>query len=109
MRIVLSILALVASQSCGLADDERESAFRGRRIAEANCGACHALARTDRSTLSAAPPLREVGANVPYGKLREMLRGPVFLKHVVMPDFDPDGQQADDLAAYIRSIAQEDD
>ncbi len=107
MRIAISILALAGSLSCSLADDERESAFRGRRIAEANCGICHSLGRTDQSARRGAPPLREVGARVPYEELREMVGGPVFLEHAVMPDFRPDHQQADDLATYIRSIVKQ--
>jgi cytochrome c len=87
------------------AADDPESAFRGRRIAEANCASCHALSRVDESAMPAAPPLRQIGKAIPRGKLRQLLRGTVFLQHAAMPDFEPDQRQADDLAAYITDIA----
>ncbi len=100
IAIGLCLLAIPA-----LAEGDRESAFRGKRLAEANCATCHAIAQFDESTLASAPPLRVVGARTSRARLREMLGGRVFLDHAVMPDFEPDSEQADDLANYIASIA----
>lgn len=97
------VLAMPPSAS---ANDDPESAFRGRRIAEANCAGCHALAQFDESTLQTAPPLRDIGRTIPANDLRRLLQGPVFLQHAVMPDFEPDPRQAADLAAYITDIAR---
>lgn len=105
MRIAMLVIAMAASTAAAADDDRRESAFRGKRIAEANCAACHAVAQFDASPLEAAPPLREIGRAIPPERLRQLLRGAVFADHAVMPDFEPDRQQADDLAAYMRDIA----
>ena len=105
MRWMVLGPALVMSATLAYADDHRESAFRGKRIAEANCAICHALAQVDESTVPAAPPLRDLGASFSLVDLRQMLRGGVFLKHAIMPDFEPTPAQADDLATYIHSIA----
>lgn len=107
---VVASIAVMASALAGMqaaaAGDDAESAFRGRRIAEANCAGCHALAQFDESTLPAAPPLREIGRTISAKELRELLRGPVFERHAAMPDFEPDARQARDLAAYIADIAR---
>lgn len=105
MRIPLAILAMAVSVTAACADDERESAFRGKRIAEANCATCHAIAQFDGSPLPSAPPLREIGARFAFAELRVLLRGPVFLDHAEMPDFEPSQVQADDLATYMIDIA----
>ena len=86
-------------------DDHREAAFRGKRIAEANCGSCHALAQIDESTLSDAPPFRDLAETYRLEELRAMLRDDVFLRHAVMPDFEPTEAQAGDLAIYIHSLS----
>ncbi len=103
--IGLAVMAGVAVASTALADEHRESAFRGKRIAEANCAVCHAIGGHDSSPLAAAPPLRDVGSRIRVERLREMLRGAVFLKHAAMPDFEPSDDQAADLATYITNIA----
>lgn len=109
VRIVTMLVVALAAQTAAAAseDDRRESAFRGKRIAEANCATCHAIAQLDASPLPAAPPLREIGRTIPAERLRELLRGAVFADHAVMPDFEPDEEQADDIANYIRSIAED--
>jgi mono/diheme cytochrome c family protein len=86
--------------------DDAESAFRGKRLAEANCAGCHALAQHDKSTLAIAPPLREIGSRFAPKELRDMLHGKVFLEHAAMPDFEPDDGQAADLANSILSISE---
>lgn len=105
MRTATSIALLLASMAGAAADDHRESAFRGKRLAEANCATCHAVAQVDASPLAQAPPLREIGGRIPFELLLELLRGQVFVEHAVMPDFEPDTRQAEDLATYLASIA----
>lgn len=105
MRLLLSMLVMAAALSAAMADDQRESAFRGKRMAEANCATCHAIAQVDMSTLRSAPPLREIGGMIAFTRLRNVLTGQVFLEHAIMPDFEPTEAQADDLATYIHSIA----
>ncbi|TWG55170.1 c-type cytochrome [Aminobacter sp. J44] len=99
------ILMMAATAGPAAADDAVESAFRGRRIAEANCAECHAITQIDESPLKEAPPFREIPARIPADALAKMLEGAVFKKHAVMPDFEPDPQQAADLVTFMHDIA----
>jgi cytochrome c len=83
---------------------DAESAFRGKRIAEANCADCHAIAQVDASADPAAPPFREMAERRDLASLRADMLGDLFLRHAVMPDFQPDARQADDIVTYIESI-----
>jgi cytochrome c len=106
LRILAILLALAASLAAARGEDDRESAFRGKRLAEANCSGCHAIAQFDESPLRMAPPLRDIAGSNSASVLREKLRGAVFLEHAVMPDFEPSDEQADDLANHMLSIAE---
>jgi cytochrome c len=103
--IMIAIASVLVAELPANAEDDLESAFRGKRLAEANCAGCHAIAQFDESTLGAAPPLREIGSRFSPKELRDMLSGKVFREHAMMPDFEPDHQQAADLANYILSIS----
>ena len=99
-QLALGIALALASGPVGAGDSE--SAFRGRRIAEANCADCHAIAQFDMSANPKAPAFRDIGKLRPLEALRRDLRGALFLRHAVMPDFEPDATQADDLVTYLR-------
>jgi mono/diheme cytochrome c family protein len=81
-----------------------ESAFRGKRLAEANCADCHAIAQVDESLDPSAPPFRSMGRRRDLAALRIEMTGDLFLRHAVMPDFEPDAKQADDIVTYMESI-----
>ncbi len=83
---------------------DAESAFRGRRIAEANCAECHAIAQVDESANPAAPPFRIMAQRRDLATLRADMLGDLFLRHAVMPDFEPDPGQAADIVTYMESI-----
>jgi cytochrome c len=83
-----------------------ESAFRGKRLAEANCADCHAIAQVDESLEPAAPAFRAMGLRRNLATLRTEMTGDLFLRHAVMPDFEPDARQADDIVTYIESIQE---
>lgn len=100
--VVLIPIALFAM--CGPALSDRESAFRGRRIAEANCAECHAIARYDPSEDPAAPPFRTLSKRPSFSTLRRSMSGPIFLRHAVMPDFEPTPGQVNDLVDFIEDI-----
>jgi cytochrome c len=103
MRIAVLLAALGCTVAVAAADDARERAFRGKRLAEANCATCHAIAQFDASSLRTAPPLRTLGRTIAFERLRAMLGGQVFLRHAVMPDFQPDtGRRPGDLHAKYR-------
>ncbi|MDP3898710.1 MAG: cytochrome c [Mesorhizobium sp.] len=100
--VVLISIALLAM--CGPALSDRESAFRGRRIAEANCAECHAIARYDTSENPAAPPFRTLSRRPSFATLRQSMSGQIFLRHAVMPDFEPTPDQVNDIVDFIENI-----
>jgi cytochrome c len=107
-RRAIFLVASTMNSAAAAADYDAESVFRGRRIAEVNCAVCHAIAQYDESEMRDAPPLREISDRMSPDMLRKMLQGPVFKKHAIMPDFEPDPMQASDLANYMLDIASPD-
>ncbi|WP_187969210.1 c-type cytochrome [Aquibium microcysteis] len=99
------ILASLALSGSAIAADP-ESAFRGKRLAEANCAECHAIAQVDQSLDPAAPPFRQMALRRNLATLRGEMTGDLFLRHAAMPDFEPDARQADDLVTYMESIQE---
>lgn len=98
----LLMLTLALAQPAAAIDPE--SAFRGKRLAEANCADCHAIAQVDESLDPAAPPFRAMAKRRDLATLRTEMTGDLFLRHAVMPDFEPDAKQADDIVTYMESI-----
>lgn len=106
--LVLAMLPtiLLAAGATNSFATEPESAFRGRRIAEANCAICHAIAQVDQSENPQAPPFRRLSRLASYRDLRLDLAGPLFLRHPAMPDFKPTREQVHDIVEYIESIQE---
>lgn len=95
------VLALLAGP---LHAADPESEFRGRRLAEANCAHCHAIAFYDPSENTAAPPFRDLGRKIPLESLRRQFADDFFRRHPEMPDFEPTRDQIDDIVDFIESI-----
>ena len=105
MRRAMAVIAGVAVLWAGQAiAADRESEFRGRRLAEANCYDCHAIALHDESLDPRAPPFRELATRDDVEALRADMAGDLFLRHPEMPDFEPTPDQIDDLVDFIESL-----
>lgn len=106
MRRAMAVIAGVAVLWAGQAiAADRESEFRGRRLAEANCYDCHALALEDESLDPRAPPFRDLALRPDVEALRADMAGDLFARHPEMPDFEPTSAQIDDLVDFIESLA----
>lgn len=90
-------------QSAALAQDEADIA-KGKSLAEANCVVCHAIAVTGASTLSVAPPFRDIATLYDGAELEDALNEGVATEHPAMPDWHMTPDQARQLAAYIMSL-----
>lgn len=86
----------------------------GQRIAERNCGGCHAVA-AGASRLPAAPPFRTLQDRYPPGGLDAILQEGMLRpsrmpeegsppSHPRMPMADLDDDEVAQLKAYLRSI-----
>lgn len=100
----LLLTAFAFAQPAAASDPE--SAFRGKRLAEVNCADCHAIAQVDESLDPTAPPFRGLAERRDLATLRTEMTGDLFLRHAVMPDFEPDAGQANDIVTYIESIQE---
>lgn len=99
----LAALCLASAPSAAAGDAGVE---RGRRIAEANCGRCHAVGRTGASPNPKSPPFRNVGKKYPLADLEEALAEGIVVGHKggEMPRFELSPQQIDALLAYLKSV-----
>lgn len=76
---------------------------RGRHIAQDRCAACHIVGRGSRGIIADSPPFEAIGRKYEFNEdnLVAALVGP----HAKM-NFAVRGQEADDVAAYIATLAR---
>lgn len=102
MRIILvaAILSVIACASDAQAGDVE----RGRELAQASCGACHAVGPTGGSAMPAAPPFRELHRRYPVEQLAEALAEGISTGHEAMPEFQLAPAQIEALIAYLKTL-----
>lgn len=102
---VFSSASAQATESGGAADKAAMIA-RGREIARANCGRCHAIDRSGESPNPKSPPLRYISRKYPVHDLEEALGEGIVVGHEgdEMPQFQFAGPQIDALLAYLSAI-----
>ena len=116
LAIGVLLASLVGGCTLAGAQPQREppGISGGQRIAERNCGGCHAVGSGD-SKLADAPPFRTLHDRYPPGGLDEILQegmlrpsrmpedgSPKF--HPRMPMADLDDDETAQLKAYLRSL-----
>ena len=99
----LAVLAVWATMGDALAASQTDVS-RGRDIAEAHCGRCHALGRSGESRLAAAPPFRDLGKRYPIEQLAEALAEGIVTGHPDMPEFVFETEDVIALLAYLRDV-----
>ena len=100
MKPSIAVVSLTAAltATAALAGD----ADVGRQLSQRRCAACHVTGPWRGDVLAAAPPFETIARSFPAegGGLIVALRGP----HRRM-NFRPSQGEAEDIAAYIRSLA----
>lgn len=91
-------LTLVASGA------QAASVEAGRKLAERNCAACHAIGVEGASGNPRSPTLRDLYKRYPMARVEEQLREGMLAGHRSMPRMRFSDRQLDDLIAYLRSI-----
>ncbi|MGP0091648.1 MAG: c-type cytochrome [Xanthobacteraceae bacterium] len=78
-------------------------ADRGRQLAQQRCAGCHVVAPNQRNEVAEAPPFDTIARKLGFGgdALAFALMGP----HPKM-NFSPTRREADDIAAYMRTLAK---
>jgi cytochrome c len=99
---LVMICALTGPETAAARDD----VARGRKIAEANCGRCHAIGRTGESPNPASPPFRTLAGKYPLENLEEALAEGIVVGHggLDMPRFRFAPAQIEALLTYLASI-----
>jgi cytochrome c len=102
--LALAGVASLAFVQAAVAEDQ-PSLSAGRRIAEAQCGTCHAVDRQGDSLNPRAPRFRDLGPRYPLDGLREALEEGMIVGHpALMPKVTLGPAQIDDLIAYMKSL-----
>ena len=80
--------------------------MRGKAIAQANCGKCHAIGPTGASPNPKSPPFRTLSHKYPLSDLEEALAEGIVVGHegAEMPQFRLSTGQIEALLAYLGSI-----
>lgn len=76
----------------------------GRKMAEDQCGTCHAVARETRSPVRNAPPFSHLGRNYPISSLAEALAEGIVTGHDGMPEWQLEPSEIRGLLGYIQSV-----
>jgi cytochrome c len=79
-------------------------ADRGYRFAQTHCATCHAIGKTGASPLAAAPAFRTLHERYPIDDLAEAFAEGIVTGHPSMPQFRLEGDQIDNLLAYLKSL-----
>jgi mono/diheme cytochrome c family protein len=98
-RVMIVLLALSAGPA--LAETPQQ---RGEVIARGLCSPCHAIGKTDKSKLAAAPAFRDLDKQTNLSKLSRRIQEGLLTGHEDMPLFRAGRGDADAMVAYIRSV-----
>jgi mono/diheme cytochrome c family protein len=105
VRAVILVLPLLLLAACVSAKPEPAPIeARGRAIAEANCGRCHAIGTTGDSPAPEAPPFRQLSEKYRVANLEEALAEGISVGHPMMPQFQFAPGDVDALIAYLQAI-----
>ena len=75
----------------------------GRQFARRVCSVCHVVSAGQRSGVPPAPSFRSIARSAQFRTKGAQL---LWEKHGTMPNFALTADEADDVAAYIRSLAK---
>ena len=95
---VAALALLVCGTSAFAADAER-----GRQFARRVCSVCHIVAAGQRQGVPPAPPFSSIARSAQFRTKGAQL---LWEKHGTMPNFALTADEADDVSAYIRSLAK---
>ena len=100
------VLALAgALGACASTADPDGRLANGRRIAERDCGACHATGPRPRAGASPdAPPFARLSSRFEMDSVVRALSQGLLTNHPRMPVMRLDADELADLTAYLKSI-----
>jgi mono/diheme cytochrome c family protein len=102
--LLATSLLIFAADSTGNDVAADDLVRRGQAIVISTCGRCHAVGKDDASPHLAAPALRLLDQRLDLDALADLLRQGLRSGHEDMPVFRFRHEEAQAIAAYIRSI-----
>ena len=101
-----ALIALAATPPATAETASPAMLLRGKAIAQANCGRCHAIGPTGASPNPKSPPFRTLSHKYPLTDLEEALAEGIVVGHegAEMPQFRLSTGQIAALLAYLGSI-----
>ena len=97
---VSALVVVIGSYACAAGTLEK----RGEASAQRLCASCHAIRATGDSPHPAAPAFRTLGDQMDLSEFARRLRRGLLAGHEDMPMFRFKRDDADAMAAYIRSV-----
>jgi len=94
----------VSAQASPPAMKPAEAIALGSRLAERNCGMCHAIGRRDLSPSPTAPPFRALNQRFDVEQLGEGLATGILTGHPAMPEFRFEPYEVVAIVRYLRSV-----
>jgi len=102
---VLLGLVVVSSQSVdALANGPAVRKFEGQTILARYCARCHAINKTDQSTVRGAPPLRDIYRRYPLERLEFELSEGIGSTHRDMPQVQFSSEQIEKILNYLDNL-----
>jgi mono/diheme cytochrome c family protein len=95
---VAGLMLMICGTSAFAAD-----AARGKQLARRACSPCHVVLFGQRPAVPPAPSFRSIARSAQFRAKGAKL---LWEKHGTMPNFALTGDEADDVAAYIGSLAR---
>ena len=102
--LILALAGLATLSLSTPTSAQEVSLTAGRELAIARCSGCHAVGRTGDSPNPRSPRFRDLGANFPFGGLREALMQGMIVGHPEMPIQHLTQTESGDLIAYMRTL-----
>jgi mono/diheme cytochrome c family protein len=96
--VALAVLAFISGSGSGFAADVRH----GKLIALRVCSICHAVTKAQVAGNPSAPSFQTIAMSQQFRKKGVAL---LFERHPKMPTFALTQEEVDDIAAYIKSLA----
>jgi mono/diheme cytochrome c family protein len=101
-RYLLAAVAALAFMVCGTPGSAAD-AGRGRQLAGRVCSVCHVVTAGQQPGVPNAPSFQSIARSPQFRAKRAKL---LWEKHGTMPNFALTAEEAEDVTAYIRSLAR---
>jgi len=102
--VLLGLSILCGQCVDALANGPAARKFEGQAILARYCSRCHAINKTDQSTLRGAPPVRDIYRRYPLERLEFELSEGIGSTHRDMPQVQFSSEQIEKILNYLDNL-----